>query len=83
MSFGLSEATHISFNRAFSQFPEIEEVLIYGSRAKGTFRLGSDIDLTLIGKTTGSLNQDTLSKVWLAIDNLEQPRLVSIYETID
>jgi len=63
MSFGLSEATHISFNRAFSPFPEIEEVLIYGPRANGTFRPGSDIDLTLIGKTTGLLSHDTLSKV--------------------
>ncbi len=31
----------------FSRYPEIETVIIYGSRAKGNFRPGSDIDLTL------------------------------------
>ncbi|MBI5214534.1 MAG: nucleotidyltransferase domain-containing protein [Ignavibacteriae bacterium] len=30
-------------------FPQIEEVIIYGSRAKGNYREGSDIDVTLKG----------------------------------
>lgn len=35
---------------AFSQFPEVEEVVIFGSRAKGNFKNGSDIDLAIKGK---------------------------------
>lgn len=31
----------------FSRYPEIETVFIFGSRAKGNFHPGSDIDLTL------------------------------------
>jgi predicted nucleotidyltransferase len=27
-------------------FPEVEKVVVYGSRAKGNFKPGSDIDLT-------------------------------------
>jgi predicted nucleotidyltransferase len=33
----------------FRCFPEIREVALYGSRAKGTYRPESDIDLALIG----------------------------------
>jgi predicted nucleotidyltransferase len=35
------------------QFPEVEKALLYGSRAKGTYRPGSDIDLTLCGSGLG------------------------------
>jgi uncharacterized protein len=31
----------------FAEFPEVDCVLVYGSRAKGTYRQGSDIDLTI------------------------------------
>ena len=37
--------------RLFRQEPSIEQVWLYGSRAKGTFQPGSDIDLALIGDT--------------------------------
>ncbi|MEK7295440.1 MAG: nucleotidyltransferase domain-containing protein, partial [Actinomycetota bacterium] len=30
-------------------FPEVTKAIIYGSRAKGTNKPGSDIDLTLFG----------------------------------
>lgn len=34
----------------FAQQPSIDQVVIYGSRAMGTYRAGSDIDLTLLGE---------------------------------
>lgn len=33
----------------FRQVPGLREVVLYGSRAKGTHRIGSDIDLALVG----------------------------------
>src|SRR5712691_5521331 len=33
----------------FRRFPAISEVVLYGSRAKGTYRPESDIDLALVG----------------------------------
>jgi predicted nucleotidyltransferase len=33
----------------FRRFPTISEVALYGSRAKGTYRPESDIDLALVG----------------------------------
>ena len=44
---GLSEKAISQLHRVFACRKEIDRVLIYGSRAKGDFRLGSDLDLTL------------------------------------
>ena len=35
--------------KSIQNFPEIEEVIIFGSRAKGNFQPGSDIDLAIKG----------------------------------
>ena len=47
--FGLPPATLDKINSVFAQHGAIECVLIYGSRAKGNYRPGSDIDLTIKG----------------------------------
>ena len=52
MKFGLKDSTIDRINSVFTGQPEIERVLIYGSRAKGSFRNGSDIDLTIVGDVT-------------------------------
>jgi uncharacterized protein len=51
MKYGLSQNTIERIQGIFSRFPEVEEVVLYGSRAKGTFRSGSDVDFALKGKT--------------------------------
>lgn len=48
-SFGLSAATLDKLNSVFARHDAIAAVLIYGSRAKGNYRAGSDIDLTIKG----------------------------------
>jgi predicted nucleotidyltransferase len=47
--FGLSAATLDKLSSVFARHNAIDAVLIYGSRAKGNYRAGSDIDLTLKG----------------------------------
>ena len=47
--FGLTPATLDKLNSVFAQHSSIASVLIYGSRAKGNYRTGSDIDLTIKG----------------------------------
>jgi len=47
--FGLSDKTINMINEIFSRYPGIEKVVIYGSRARGDYRNGSDIDLTIHG----------------------------------
>ncbi|WP_298438887.1 nucleotidyltransferase domain-containing protein [Geobacter sp.] len=48
--FGLKRSTVGKITGVFAAVPEIEEVILYGSRAKGNYRKGSDIDLTIKGK---------------------------------
>lgn len=54
--FGISEKSYQLLQDTFSKFPEVEEVIIFGSRAKGNYKKGSDIDLAIKGaKCTASL----------------------------
>lgn len=55
MDFGLPERTIEQIRVCFSQYPDIEWVKVYGSRALGTFHPGSDIDLAFSGPSDHSL----------------------------
>ena len=48
-SFGLDDDDREAILSIFEAYPEIESVVLYGSRAKGNFKPGSDIDLVLTG----------------------------------
>ncbi len=82
MTFGLKEETLMQIRNVISDFPEVEEVLIYGSRAKNYFRPGSDIDLAFKGN---KLNLKIINKISLKIDDLLLPYKfdVSVFEHID
>lgn len=80
--FGLSYNTIAQIINVLSDFPEVEEAIIYGSRAKGNYKNGSDIDLTLKGD---KLNYELLLKIMNKIDDLLLPYSVdiSIFNEID
>jgi uncharacterized protein len=46
---GLNDKTVAQIHEALAHYPEVEKTLLYGSRAKGNFKPGSDVDLTLLG----------------------------------
>ncbi len=48
--FGITPKSYQLIQDTFPKYPEIEEVIIFGSRAKGTYKHGSDIDLAIKGK---------------------------------
>ena len=50
MKFGLSDTVIQELQDVFRRYANIEKVLIFGSRSKGNYRAGSDIDLAVIGK---------------------------------
>ncbi len=81
MSFGLDQKTIDDIRSVFGRYSEIEKVLIYGSRAKGNYRKGSDIDLTLIGN---DITDSLLAKVLRDLDDLNLPYLmdVSIFDRL-
>jgi len=49
MKHGLTDRAIAEIQAVLAQFPDVERAVLYGSRAKGNHRPGSDIDLTLIG----------------------------------
>lgn len=49
MKYGLIERDFICINEAIREFPEITEVILFGSRAKGNYKIGSDVDLAIKG----------------------------------
>lgn len=80
--FGLQAKTIQALHSVFAKHPKIEKVLLYGSRAKGNFRPGSDIDLTLVGPT---LELSDLLRIENEIEDLLLPYKVdlSIFHQIE
>lgn len=50
VSYGLSETSIRKLSAVFARHPEVRRVILYGSRAMGRYRNGSDIDLTMEGE---------------------------------
>lgn len=75
MKYGLSDTTIEKICGVFKQFSSIEKVMLYGSRAKGNYKNGSDIDLTLIGT---ELNHSIHLKVMGALDELLLPYTIDL-----
>lgn len=46
---GLPDSVVHRICAVFSRYPQVAEAILYGSRAMGTYKNGSDIDLTLCG----------------------------------
>jgi predicted nucleotidyltransferase len=46
MNFGLSKRSIDTLNNIFKKYDELKKVVIYGSRAIGNYKNGSDIDMT-------------------------------------
>jgi predicted nucleotidyltransferase len=67
MQFGLEEKDLDLIKNIFSNFIEIEEVIIFGSRATGTEKINSDIDLALKGK---NINFETILEITNELDEL-------------
>lgn len=67
--FGLKSDVIKKIHTVFASFESIDVAILYGSRAKGNYKTGSDIDLTL--KTHGTLPHGFLPNVANAIDGLD------------
>jgi len=60
--FGLGEPIIASIRDVFATHPEVEMVVLYGSRAKGNYKVGSDIDLTMKGEAVDFSMLSTISQ---------------------
>lgn len=79
---GLREEEVNAINRILSATAGVEKAVLYGSRAKGNYRPGSDIDLVLKGE---QLNHNDLLAIEIALDNLLLPYEIdlSLFHHID
>lgn len=78
---GLPLAAINAICQVFACYPGLAQAVLYGSRAKGTFRQGSDIDLTLKGEMT---DQELLN-LYGDLDDLCLPYKfdLSLYRQLD
>lgn len=70
MPYGLKQKTIEETNSIFAKYENVDEAVLYGSRAKGNYTPGSDIDLTLKGE---GLNLSQLNKISIDLDDLLLP----------
>ena len=72
---GLAEKTVARITSVLKSFPQVEKAVLFGSRAKGTYRRGSDVDLALIGD---HLDLRTIGRIGSALDDLPLPYRFSL-----
>jgi predicted nucleotidyltransferase len=75
MRFGLSEEAIREIQAVLALYPEVEKAILYGSRARGTFTPGSDIDLTLTGE---KLTHNHLLGIMSDLDDLLLPWMIDL-----
>ena len=81
MSSGLSQRDLEEINTILRLFPEVEEAVLFGSRAKGNFKPGSDVDIAVKGQAIGHsclsrlsyvLNEESLLPYFFDVVHFEQ-----------
>ncbi len=65
--FGISPEILAAIRQVMAEYGEIQRVLVFGSRAKGTFRAGSDIDLAVFAP---HMNSSQFTQLWLDLNDL-------------
>ena len=80
-NFGLSKKTIEIIKKLLSNYTQIKEVKIFGSRAKGNYKPSSDIDLALFG----SIDDKLLRHIVSELDELPTPYQFDVlnYNDID
>jgi predicted nucleotidyltransferase len=89
---GLTERDRQQIIEAIRQFDEILVVVLFGSRAKGNYKLGSDVDLAVKGdrithrtvaQLADLLNEDTPLPYYFDIVHYDALEIAPLVEHID
>ncbi|SFV52589.1 Nucleotidyltransferase [hydrothermal vent metagenome] len=89
--FGLRESDLAYIVKTLSRFDTIDKAIIFGSRAKGTYRNGSDVDIAIkgtidlktIAKLSYLLNQESFMPYKFDIVNYSKTQHGDLKEHID
>lgn len=82
MRYGLSEQTVEKICGVFANHPAIEKAVLFGSRANGNFKPGSDIDLSLHG---AGISLKELGDIDFELDDLLLPYTIDllVFDNLD
>jgi predicted nucleotidyltransferase len=72
--YGISQNALDKIKAVLFSMQGVEQAVLYGSRAKGNYKEGSDIDLTV----KGNLTYDDLVKMSVNLDDLNLPWKIDI-----
>jgi uncharacterized protein len=75
MKFGLPPAAIQKIYTVLDRYSQVDKAVLYGSRAKGSNKTGSDIDLALVGQ---DLTFDLLFKILNDLDDSDLPYTVDL-----
>ncbi len=73
---GLKASTIAAICAVFARYPQVEKAILYGSRARGNYTHGSDIDLTLCGGP--DLTLDVLYQISNELDDVLLPYTIDL-----
>ena len=74
--YGLPDRTLATVKTVLSKYPGIRSAVLYGSRAKGNYKKGSDIDITL--HTDGAFSHRDLLRLMGDFDDSDMPYIVDV-----
>jgi len=72
---GLSERDMRTISGILRKYPDIRRVFLFGSRAKGSFKAGSDIDLAIMND---GLRENTIRALQIDFEESSLPYFVDI-----
>ena len=75
--FGLETTVLDLIVRTISKNEKVKKVILFGSRAKGNYKIGSDIDLALFSQ---NLDHDELLKINVEVSGLLLPYKIDILD---
>jgi len=73
--FGIPTSLLEKMSETFSKYPDIQKVTLFGSRATGNFRNGSDIDLSI-----STQKPDLIATLRIELDDLNSPYLIDLVD---
>ncbi len=77
MTQGLAPKELLVISSILKKFPEVHEALLFGSRAMGTFKPGSDVDIAL----KGNLSLEVVARVKAILE--EESPLPYTFDVVD
>lgn len=92
MRYGLLPADIAVIGRALQAWPQVNKAIIFGSRAKGNYKPGSDVDIAIVGANIDqslvaalsfSLNEETFLPYFFDIVHYDTIEEIALKEHIN